>query len=107
MGRLPSINFNGVTAELPLIMQEEDERPWEAAGLGIVRKPGARASVFHYCATLSRIVNSTLLMFFAPTSALTGESLLEEYQLYLDWKNGLPDIVAHTKNAPPHVICLQ
>jgi len=46
-------------------------------------------------------------MFFAPSVPLTGSLLLEEYQTYLDWKNDLPDIVAVTEDATPHVICLQ
>lgn len=99
--------MNGVTAGLPLITEEEDNRPWEASDIGVVRRPGVRASVFHYCSTLSKIVNATLLMFFAPSVPLTGSLLLEEYQMYLDWKHDLPDIVAITEDATPHVICLQ
>ena len=45
-------------------------------------------------------------MFFAPSVPLSGASLLEEYQKYLDWRHDLPDILSFPSNAPPHVMCL-
>lgn len=47
------------------------------------------------------------MMFFAPTSKLSGDALLGEYRQYLEWKQKLPPIVASLENAPPHVLNLQ
>jgi hypothetical protein len=69
-------------------------------------KAGARSTTFNRVAALSKIVNSTLQMFFAPSRALSGTLLLDEYTKYLSWYGTLPDSVATIDDAPPHVLCL-
>ncbi|KAI9729058.1 MAG: hypothetical protein M1828_000143 [Chrysothrix sp. TS-e1954] len=106
LGRQPNLNVNGVTVALPEAEPLLDDEPWEAYETTLEARPGARASTFRQAAVLSKIVNSTLLMFFAPSVPLNGSLLLEEYGKYRAWYRDLPDIIRHTKNAPPHVISL-
>lgn len=108
LGRLPNLNGHGVTQELPQISEEEDREPWSAPEIEAPsQRPGARGSTFAHCTLLSKIINSTLLMFFAPILPLSGSLLVDEYEKYLDWYNALPPAISSTNNAPPHVICLQ
>lgn len=84
-----------------------DDAPWSAYELDIPDRPGVRATTFARCASLSKLINSTLVMFFAPVVPMSGALLLAEYEKYLDWYRSLPPKVANTKNAVPHVISLQ
>ncbi|KAF2669508.1 hypothetical protein BT63DRAFT_262961 [Microthyrium microscopicum] len=103
LGRLPQLLTNAVTIELPPLDDDLDEQPWGPRQV----KPGARASTFRQCAALSKIVNSTLLMFFAPSSIIKGKLLLDEYHKYTSWFERLPDIVRLSdEEVPPHVISL-
>lgn len=107
LGRIPAINLRGVTVDLPGIDPAEDNEPWEPYEIDGPHMPGARASTFHQCALLSRIINGTLIMFFAPSTKLTGDALLKEYQKYLQWKQKLPPKVASLDKAPSHILNLQ
>jgi hypothetical protein len=62
---------------------------------------------FRQCAALSKIVNSTLLTFYAPSQIIKGSLLLDEYAKYLHWYKKLPPTVSSTENAPAHVLSLQ
>jgi hypothetical protein len=108
LGRLPQIPTTAITVELPHISEQEDNQPWMHYGDGArARQPGARSTTFYEVASLSKIVNSTLLLFFAPSQTMKGSLLLDEYHKYTSWYRRLPSIVASTEDAPPHVICLQ
>jgi hypothetical protein len=107
LGRLPQLLTNAITVELPPINEAEDEEPWGPENSPAQRRPGARASTFRQCAALSKIVNSTLLMFFAPSQIIRGSLLLDEYHKYLNWYHRLPRKLASTENAPAHVLSLQ
>jgi hypothetical protein len=104
---LPQILTNAITVDLPPQDEAKDKEPWDPDELPSKQRPSARASNFRQCASLSKIVNSTLLMFFAPTEIIRGKSLLDEYNKYQTWYRRLPAVVASTDNAPPHVLCLQ
>ena len=90
-----------------MIIPEEDDEPWIAYGTNLPARPGYRSTTFHEVASLSKIVNSTLLMFFAPSQSIKGSILLDEYEKYQTWFRRLPSSVASIENAPPHVLCLQ
>jgi hypothetical protein len=107
LGRLPQILTNAITVELPPIDEEEDEKPWGPSSSSTNRRQGARAMTFRQCASLSKIVNSTLLMFFAPSQIIKGSLLLDEYTKYLNWYHKLPSNVLSDKDAPAHVLSLQ
>jgi hypothetical protein len=108
LGRLPQIPTTAITVELPTISQKEDDLAWMPYGNGErPRRPGARSTTFHEVASLSKIVNSTLLLFFAPSQKMRGSILLDEYDKYQKWYSRLPAIVSCTINAPPHVLSLQ
>jgi hypothetical protein len=107
LGRLPQLLTNAITVELPPVDEAADEEPWGPANSPAKRRPGARASTFRQCAALSKIVNSTLLMFFAPAQIIKGQLLLDEYQKYVNWYRRLPRKLASTENAPAHVLSLQ
>jgi hypothetical protein len=107
LGRLPQLLTNAITVELPPVNEAEDEEPWGPANSLAKRRPGVRASTFRQCAALSKIVNSTLLMFFAPAQIIKGQLLLDEYHKYLNWYRRLPRKLASTENAPAHVLSLQ
>ena len=107
LGRLPQIPTNAITVDLPPIIEEEDGEGWEAYGIKETRKPSAKSSTFVHVATLSKIVNSTLQMFFAPSQMLSDTLLLNEFGKYQRWYNDLPPIVQSIDDAPPHVLCLQ
>ncbi len=93
--------------DLPAIIQEEDEDEWIAYDISRPRKPSLRSSTFHAVAELSKIVNSTLLMFFAPTKVLSGHTLLDEYHKYTQWYAKLPQALVTTEDATPHVLSMQ
>jgi len=97
----------GVTVATPEVQFSDDEEPWQPYEVDVPGMPGARASVFYQCALLSRIINSTLMMFFAPSTKLTGDALLVEYHRYLQWKQKLPPNVASLDRSPSHVLNLQ
>ncbi len=107
LGRMPNLNLHGVTVGLPKVDPEEDALPWTGDEMNLPPRRGARSTTFNRCAALSRIVHSTLTMFFAPVVPLSGSLLLEEFEKYLEWRRTLPPIVATIKDAPPHVLCLQ
>jgi len=108
LGRLPQIPTTAITVDLPRVVKEEDDEPWTPHADGSrSRRPGARSTTFYEVASLSKIVNSTLLLFFAPSQTMKGSLLLDEYNKYLAWYRRLPSIVASTQDAPPHVLCLQ
>lgn len=107
LGRLPQLLTNAITVELPPINEAEDAEPWGPDNSPAKRRPGARASTFRQCAALSKIVNSTLLMFFAPSQIIKGRLLLDEYHKYLNWHSRLPRTLSSTDNAPAHVLSLQ
>ena len=107
LGRLPQIPTNAITVDLPPTIKEDDEEGWEAYGIKETRKPSAKSSTFVQVATLSKIVNSTLQMFFAPSQMLSGTLLLNEYSKYQRWYSDLPTFIQSIDNAPPHVLCLQ
>lgn len=107
LGRLPQIPTNAITVDLPPVIKEDDEEGWEAYGIKETRKPSAKSSTFVQVATLSKIVNSTLQMFFAPSQMLSGTLLLNEYSKYQRWYSDLPTIIQSIDDAPPHVLCLQ
>jgi hypothetical protein len=107
LGRLPQIPTNAITIDLPPIDEALDREPWMAYDVPSEKRPGARSTTFHQVAALSKIVNSTLQMFFAPAQILSGSILLDEYGKYLQWFRRLPKIVSSIDNAPPHVLCLQ
>lgn len=107
LGRLPQILTSAITVDLPPIHSEEDEEEWTAHGIARPVRPSAKSSTFHEAAALSKIVNSTLQMFFAPTQIISGGLLLSEYEKYLSWYKRLPPIVADMESATPHVLCLQ
>ncbi|OCK74707.1 hypothetical protein K432DRAFT_409640 [Lepidopterella palustris CBS 459.81] len=106
LGRLPQIPTNAITVDLPPISKEDDEEEWLAYDVPGGKRPGARSTTFNQVAALSKIVNSTLQMFFAPAQVLSGSILLDEYNKYLQWYRRLPQIVSSIDNAPPHVLCL-
>ena len=108
MGRIPQIPVTAITIDLPIISKEDDEAPWDAFGDGGHSKtPGGRSTTFHEVASLSKILNSTLYLFFAPTQTLKGSLLLDEYNKYKTWYAGLPQIVQLSDDAAPHVFTLQ
>jgi hypothetical protein len=108
LGRLPQIPTTAITVDMPRVVKEEDDEPWIPHADGSrAGRPGARSTTFHEVASLSKIVNSTLLLFFAPSQTMKGSLLLDEYNKYLAWYRRLPSIVASTKDAPPHILCLQ
>src|SRR5579871_5826819 len=98
LGRLPQIPVNAITVDLPPIIREDDEEPWMAYGVNHESRFGARSTTFHEVASLSKIVNSTLLMFFAPSQTMKGSLLLNEYEKYQSWYKRLPSIIASTDN---------
>ncbi|KAF2810451.1 uncharacterized protein BDZ99DRAFT_312358 [Mytilinidion resinicola] len=106
LGRLPQISTNAITVELPPIDDEVDQEPWLAYDMPSGKRPGARSTTFNQVAALSKIVNSTLQMFFAPAQILSGTTLLDEYQKYLQWFSRLQDLVSSIDDAPPHILCL-
>ncbi|KAF2757070.1 hypothetical protein EJ05DRAFT_501611 [Pseudovirgaria hyperparasitica] len=106
LGRVPQIPTSAVTIELPPVDDDLDKQPWNAYDTPGPDKPGARSTTFNQCAALSKIVNSTLCMFFAPTRVLSGSLLLDEYTKYVNWSRRLPDIISSIDDAPPHVLCL-
>ena len=107
LGRLALFNANSITADVPPIVQEENEEPWQAYEMDLPDRPGHRSDVFHYCTALSMLINSTLTMFNAPTVPLSGAGLLDQYEKYQHWYQQLPEGISSTYNAPPHVISLQ
>ncbi|KAF1980896.1 hypothetical protein K402DRAFT_425854 [Aulographum hederae CBS 113979] len=106
LGRLPQILVNAITVDLPPIIVEEDSEDWIGYDNVHPVRPSIKSTTFHELAALSKIVNSTLQMFFAPTRILSGRSLLEEHDKYLAWFSKLPAKLANTDVAPPHVLCL-
>jgi hypothetical protein len=106
LGRLPQILTNSITVDLPPEDEEEDNELWGPPESSVEPQPGAKATTFLETAALSKIVNSTLIMFFAPSQIINGKLLLDEYSKYQAWYGRLPDIIAKTENAPAHVICL-
>lgn len=108
LGRLPQIPVTAITVDLPRVVKEEDDEPWFAHADGThSTRPGARSTAFHEVAALSKIVNSTLLLFFAPSQTMKGSLLLDEFNKYHSWYLRLPAIVAQTQDASPHILCLQ
>jgi hypothetical protein len=108
LGRIPQIPVTAVTIDLPAIDPEDDEVAWDSYGDGPHhKKPGGRSTAFHEVASLSKILNSTLYLFFAPSQALKGSLLLNEYNKYKAWYARLPNIVQLTDDAAPHVLTLQ
>ncbi|KAF2142065.1 uncharacterized protein K452DRAFT_26023 [Aplosporella prunicola CBS 121167] len=105
LGRLPMIPTNAITVDLPTGNPKRDEEKWTAHDVE-GSKPGARAATFRQLVNLSKIVNSTLQMFFAPSQAMSGSLLLEEYQKYLQWYAKLPSIVSSLSYAVPHILTL-
>ncbi|EON65058.1 hypothetical protein W97_04293 [Coniosporium apollinis CBS 100218] len=106
LGRIPQIPVNAITVDLPAIAVEEDESEWIAYGISRPRKPSLQSSTFHAVAELSKIVNSTLLMFFAPSKVMSGHLLLEEYRKYTQWYAKLPEALVSTEDATPHVLSM-
>ncbi|KAF2499221.1 hypothetical protein BU16DRAFT_263766 [Lophium mytilinum] len=106
LGRLPQIPINAITIELPPIDDEVDQETWLAYDISSRKRVGARSTTFNQVAALSKIVNSTLHMFFAPAQILSGTTLLDEYNKYLQWFSRLPDLVSSIDDAPPHILCL-
>jgi hypothetical protein len=107
LGRLPQILTNAITVDLPPQDETKDKESWGPDDLPFKKRLGAQASTFQQCASLSKIVNSTLLMFFSPSEIIRGKLLLDEYSKYQSWYQRLPTIVATTDDAPPHILCLQ
>lgn len=107
LGRLPQIPTTAITVDLPPISDEDDTAEWIAYDVDKPRRPAASSTCFNRVASLSKIVNSTSMMFFAPSQTMSGSLLLTEYQKYLDWYENLPDIVKGLDGATPHVLCMQ
>jgi len=107
LGRLPQIPTNAITVDLPPVDREDDDEEWEAYSITRPVKPSAKSTTFHESSALSKIVNSTLQMFFAPTQIMSGSLLLNEYDKYITWYQRLPPVVARIDDATPHVLCLQ
>lgn len=108
LGRIPQIPVTAITIDLPTISKEDDEAAWESFGDESHSKaPGGRSTTFHEVASLSKILNSTLSLFFAPSQALKGSLLLDEYNKYKSWYANLPQVVQLSDDAPPHVFTLQ
>lgn len=107
LGRAPLFDQNSITVDLPGINPDDDNEPWEAYEMSIPNRPAARGTLFHECSKLSKIVNSTLRMFYSPRVPLSGALLLEEFGKYQTFHAQLPSNVSSTRNAPPHVISLQ
>ncbi|KIW03216.1 uncharacterized protein PV09_05440 [Verruconis gallopava] len=107
LGRIPQIPITAITIDLPSIVEADDLAPWEPVGDGSKTKvPGARSTTFYEVASLSRILNSTLYLFFAPSQVLKGSLLLDEYNKYKAWYSRLPPIVQLVDEPAPHVLCL-
>ncbi|RDI87158.1 hypothetical protein Vi05172_g2827 [Venturia inaequalis] len=107
LGRLPQIPVTAITVDLPQVIKDQDEESWVAHADGTrSKRPGARSTTFHEVAALSKIVNSTLLLFFAPSQTMKGSLLLDEYNKYRGWYQRLPSVIAQTQDASPHVLCL-
>ncbi|KAF2842734.1 hypothetical protein M501DRAFT_924143 [Patellaria atrata CBS 101060] len=106
LGRLPQIPLSAITVDLPPIDTIVDDEPWIADGMAIPCIPGARSTTFHQVASLSKIVNSMLQLFFAPRTIISGASILLIHTNLLDWYRNLPPIIARVENAPAHVLCL-
>ena len=106
LGRLPQIPTNAITVGLPPIVKEDDDEEWIAYGIAQARKPSARSSTFNRIASLSKIVNSTLLMFFAPSQTLSGSLLLSEYAKYQNWFENLPENLRISEDSPSHTLSL-
>ena len=107
LGRLPQLQTNAITVEMPSIDSQEDVTPWRPYGSSSPHPPSAKSTVFYEVAALSKIVNSTLQIFFAPTKVMSANLVLDEYQKYTDWYRRLPVLVRETEGASPHVLCLQ
>lgn len=88
-------------------MREEDEDEWIAYDISRPKKPSMRSSTFHAVCELSKIVNSTLLMFFAPLKVISGHLLLDEYRKYTQWYAKLPKALISMEDATPHISSMQ
>ncbi|KAF2405323.1 hypothetical protein EJ06DRAFT_525849 [Trichodelitschia bisporula] len=107
LGRLPQIPTSAVTVDMPQVREGEDGDMWMPPNPHLrARSPASISTVFYEVARLSKILNSTLLMFFAPTEAIKGSLLLDEYNKYLAWYHRLPTAVASLEDAPPHILTL-
>ncbi|KAI9695939.1 MAG: hypothetical protein M1820_008351 [Bogoriella megaspora] len=106
IARLPNIPVNAVTVGMPEIDEGADAYPWYPFGIEGPGKPGARSSTFNHLAALSKIINSTLSLFFAPTQKMTAAQIVQEHQKYINWFDALPPIISQIHDAPPHVLCL-
>ncbi|EKG14941.1 Transcription factor fungi [Macrophomina phaseolina MS6] len=106
LGRLPLIPTNAITVEIPPVDPVKDEDEWIAHGQLNQPRKCTGTTTFRQLISLSKIVNSTLQMFFAPSKTISGSLLLEEYNKYIQWFAKLPAAVASVENAPPHVISL-
>jgi hypothetical protein len=108
LGRVPQIPVTAITIDLPTINEEDDQAPWEPFDDHSKTKiPGARSTTFLQVVSLSKILNSTLSLFFAPSQVIKGSLLLGEYNKYNAWFNQLPPIVHLAEESTPHVLSLQ
>ncbi|KAI9695758.1 MAG: hypothetical protein M1820_008430 [Bogoriella megaspora] len=106
MGRLPQIPLNAVTVGSPQIRDSEDEEEWSSPGSGGLEGPGRGSSTFYCVASLSMIVNSTLLIFHAPAENITASVIRHEFEKYTSWFANIPAVLRNTDNAPPHIMSL-
>lgn len=107
LGRIPLIPNNAITVDIPPVDPAKDEAEWIAHGQVNQPRKSLGSTTFRQVISLSKIVNSTLQMFFAPSRTISGSLLLEEYNKYIQWFAKLPATVQSVENAPPHVISLQ
>ena len=111
------IPLDSVRTPLPHISAEADGQAWQpdvnwtAAQSGSSRssttsQAGILSTLAHQLAKLARICNSTLSLFYAPSSPISGRRLALEYQKYLTWQSDLPANAAVSDHAPPHILVM-
>lgn len=106
LGRLPIIPANSISIDLP-IAHTADDFNWQPHGMDRLPVPGLYSAVFQHLISLSKLVNSTLNILYAPSHIMSGKLLMRQYSRYRKWHEDLPQKIRAMEDAPPHVLSLQ
>lgn len=105
LGRLPFIPTNSISVDNP-VTDRTDDSNWEPYGTDGKVLPGLFSSTLRAAVSLSKIVNSTQYILYAPSSPMSGKLLIDQYSRYRKWFEELPHRSRTLGNAPPHALSL-
>ncbi|KAI3571833.1 fungal-specific transcription factor domain-containing protein [Fusarium oxysporum f. sp. albedinis] len=109
-GSLPNCSYTPHLPSKPAVIRDIEASVWvpytdDGAPLQLqYEQPSNERSVYKCLCELSELVHKSLYLLHSPRKSITAQGLLGIYTEYLDWYNGVPEVLRLGHNFTPAVL---